>query len=115
MADDGWIMDDGWMADDGWMMDGCEGTRAGLAVTDMPGALLGSGSRQLVRDGAGSGSVCAWVSAVQRFQPCRLQSLTPNVPAAPLGAALPAGQQLSKQNRADGMVLPGQGASRAVT
>lgn len=63
---DGWMMN-GWMADglmmDGWMDANLGQMGRGIGVwsmvTDMPGALLGSGSSQLVRDGAGSAGVCA--------------------------------------------------------
>lgn len=107
---DGWMMDE--LIMDGWM--DVKAQEVCGAVTDMTGALLGSGSR-LVRDGAGSASVSAWVFAALRHQPCRLQLVTPNVHSAPLRAPLPAGQQLSKQSRADGRIPPGQGASGVVT
>lgn len=82
---------------------------------DVSGVLLGSKSSQLVRDGAGSARVCEGVCAGLRCQPCRLQSVTPSVHPALLGTPLPVGRQLSKQSRADGMILLGQGPGGAVT
>lgn len=120
---DGWVMDgwvDGWMWDgslDGWMdgwidrnlgqMD--RGVPAWGMVTDMPGALQCGGSIQ-------QGCLC-W-SLCGGFRRAELSTVSPAVSdpkrsSCPRGAPPAPGQQLSKQSRADGMVLLGLGAAGA--
>lgn len=97
-------------------MDGCEDRRAEIAVWDSDRHAWSFAGRW-----EQTGERWGWLCQCQCMGFCsaEMSTVSPAVsdpehslcPRAPL----PAGQQLNKQSRADGMILPGRGASRVVT